>query len=287
MAFRSLDESQLPKVLYLSIYSDEGHYHQHQVAQLKTWTGANEDIYWLRGVGKKAQLTTIGNFINIPIEENFDNILAKRILGIRHAVETFNFDFIVLMNTSTYVNPQKIQILIKSVDKTKALALAARGSHFSSMTGRDEDFLAGNLIILSKSAARSLAMLNPQEWIGVADDIAISKYLKSRRIEFEFISRNDLTDFYPFIFAAQHRIKSWQNPKITVSRFYEIHDLYSERGFSFLRSYIRHYVNEVKRYVIQYPPSKGVNMLRTVRFALNQLAATAHNSPIIIKKIFS
>lgn len=285
MASRHFNQSESLKVLYLSIYANENYYSEHQVAQINSWIGGIDNIYWLRGVGSDSPITVDGHFIDLPVEEKFGNILEKRILGLRYALDKFNCDFFALMNTSTYVNPIKIQQLLASADKNKSLAFAAKGSHLSVRSGYVEEFLAGNLIILSKSAAESLTELESEEWVGIADDIAISEFLKRKRAEFKFIARNDLTDFYPFVFKAQHRIKSWQDPQITVSRFYEIQAIYSKKGNEFLKSYFRHYFNEFKRFIASHPPLTGINLLRILKFVVSQLAATAQNSAAICQKL--
>jgi hypothetical protein len=167
VASRHFNQSESLKVLYLSIYANENYYSEHQVAQINSWIGGFDNIYWLRGIGSDSPITVDGHFIDLPVEEKFGNILEKRILGLRYALDKFNYDFFALINTSTYVNPIKIQQLLVSVDKTKSLAFAAKGSHLSVRSGYVEEFLAGNLIILSKSAAESLAELESEEWDGI------------------------------------------------------------------------------------------------------------------------
>jgi hypothetical protein len=124
--------------------------------------------------------------------------------------------------------------------------------------------------------------MNPDEWIGIADDVAISEYLKKENCECYYLNRNDLTDFYPFRIDSQHRIKSWDNSEVTLSRFNEIHQMYTNRGIKLLQSYFLHNIKELKRFMAAYPPYKGLNSLRAARFLAKQALATVFNFSIMI-----
>lgn len=271
-----------PSVLFLSIYSAKKQYKEHQFAQLQTWTGNSNDIYWLRGQGRDSILSVEDHFINCPVEEVFENILGKRVTGLRYAVSKWDYDFYALTNTSTFINVARLKKLLYGFDEGAYLAAASHGFYISPASGEKVKFLAGNLIILSRKAALKLAEMNPEEWDGIADDIAISEFLKREKCTFYYLKRNDLTDFRPFRIEGQHRIKSWDDSTVTVNRFHEIRQIYTNQGGKLVRSYLKHYREELTRFMNSYPPSKGLNSLRTVRFLAQQVLATVFNIYILI-----
>jgi hypothetical protein len=266
-----------PKTLFLSLYSNQEHYSEHQLAQLRTWLGSKKDIYWLRGVGENKSPSFEENYINCPVVETFENILTKRIMGLKYALSKLDYDFYVFTNTSTFINLTRLENFVSGLDKNKALAAAALGFYSSSFSEDKKEFLAGNLIILSKKAATELVKMNPKEWEGVADDIAISEYLKKNDCELHYIKRNDLTDFSPFRIEIQHRIKSWQDSSVTIHRFDELNKIYTSHGIKIIRNYFSHYIKELMRFSVAYPPRKGLNSLRVMKYVAKQTQATVLN----------
>lgn len=265
-----------PTILFLSLYSNDINYSEHQIAQYETWLGDLSEIYWLRGNGSNTSVSIEGNFINCPVDESFENILTKRILGLRYAVASWECDFYVLMNTSTFVHVARLKKILLNAGGA-FFAAAAHGKYISNVTQKTESFLAGNLIVLSKKAALSLSRMNADEWAGVADDIAISEYLKLEKCQFQYIERNDLTDFSPFKIGYQHRIKSWENSDITTARFRELNQIYNGTGMKRILNYSRHYANELRRYSRYHPPTRGLNMFRILKFLGKQAIATVMN----------
>ena len=266
-----------PSVLFLSIYSAKEHYAEHQIAQFQTWLGNTNDIYWLRGQGEESNVSVENNFINCPVDEVFENILRKRVTGLRYAVSRWDYDFYALTNTSTFVNVARVKKLLCGFEEDSYLAAASHGFYICPASGENVKFLAGNLIILSRRAALKLTEMNPEEWDGIADDIAITEFLKKEKCHLYYLNRNDLTDFRPFRIEIQHRIKSWDDSAVTINRFHEIHQIYTHRGAIFVQSYLQHYQKELKRFMFAYPPNKGLNSLRAVRFLVQQVYATVFN----------
>jgi hypothetical protein len=254
------------KITFLSLSSVETHYRNHQEAQRATWLGQKDEIYWLRGVPNISEVRINGVYLDCPIAERFSNILEKRIVGLRYAVENIESDYYVLLNTSTFVNIDHLKTKIRSIPDRQNLVAAARGFYHDNNVGETRDFLAGNLVILAKKPALALTRIDTNIWAGIADDIAITEHLRSEKFPFTYIERNDITDFEPFKNCTQHRIKSWEDPDITIARFIELNEIYSSIGFTYLNRLRVHVIREIKRYSKIHSVNRWKRILKIGRY---------------------
>lgn len=186
------------------------------------------------------------NLLLLPIKENFENILHKTLLSVEWALATKKFDFLVRTNTSTYFEDSKLRthLLDKKIETT-----------FSGEFGKyhGTHFVAGNFMVISRDNCDLLLQMDHEDWAEYPDDVAISKYLILNGIQPQRIKRNDLTDFSPFRFSIQHRIKSLTDSEVVGRRFQEISDIYNSNWNQRPFRIAKHQSAEFARYLSERP----------------------------------
>ena len=259
------------KILFLAIASDSELYSKHRSAQADTWGRINKSrLIWMLGDPRVTKPELLNSSVlKLPVEEKFENILRKTILGIEWALKNCEFDYLIRLNTSTFVNEKMLVRWLNKQEFTNFIA-GETGVHPILPSGekRVVEFVAGNFIVLPKSICELLVGIDLINYHGYPDDVAISHFLQEHEVTFKRIRRNDMTDNFPFIFSIQHRIKSWENGDLVTLRFGEITSLLESRIFKFPILLSINNINEYRRMSMTQSRNSIYAQLRRIKFLI-------------------
>ena len=239
------------KIVYLSIASNDPIHERDRAAQLNTWVRRVSEldyVYWLRGNSEKI-LGVQGQDLFVDIAEEYGQILAKTILGLKWLVENLDFDFLIRTNVSTYFQPQLVRAKLQKLPQVSGFAGGyfeySKENYNHSMKGNQ--FISGASLILDRSACFKLLEMDPKEFLGVPDDVAISNFLNLKGLQFSYMGRCNLGYSHVFFKHFATRVKSSKNSELAHKRMFLIDSYFSQRGFaSRLRSVIRIYYFEIQ-----------------------------------------
>ena len=256
-------------ILYLNLHARIEPFVSHKAAQEKTWArGIQNNTLWIVGAGHEAQNPIVkGNELEIPVDEEFDNILMKRVFGIRWALENYEFDFIVCGNTSNYFDDCMVSDFLKKFDPREHFAGSELGQSDYNLENKTNpgQYLSGTGVILSRKTAEIFNEIDLDFYRGWPDDVALSHHISQQSIQFTRIPRGDITDFKPIKFTSQYRVKSWSNIDYAESRMFDLDRILKSNLAISLMSFILFNLREYWRYSLYFPPFRGLNCLRHLR----------------------
>lgn len=254
------------RIVYLNLSADSEPFLSHMKAQQETWAFNIQSMpIWI--FGSKSQTSKYHSELHrleLPIEEKFENILAKSIEGIKWALQNLEFDFIVRGNTSNYYDDLVLRDFLSQHLNDKYFAGSELG--FTELnnqtpvnTGR---YLSGTGIVLSRDAARKMLDIDISNYKDWPDDVAISHHLSMHELPFTRIPRGDITDFKPLTFTTQYRVKSWTDHDHTSERMYKVDKILKSPLYASFIYFIYFNIVEYIRYARYFPILKGLNILR-------------------------
>lgn len=222
------------KVIIL-IIAGGGEIHEiDELAQRQTWAKSpaeGVEVIWLRG-RPGSEFIFEDRTLYVPCENNFSSILQKTVLGIQWVELNRSFDLLIRSNTSTYFNLADFNLsnFKYQLDSVGGTFETSRKSFASFPKGYR--YLNGSGLYLGRTAISALTGMNPQEFIGIPDDLAIHSFFESVGFKFYEVPRNNLDLHHIFVPRTQVRVKSWSKPELTISRMGLVHEYFQSLFFS-------------------------------------------------------
>jgi hypothetical protein len=233
--------------------------------QKRTWLRdllPSQGYLVLRGL-PSASPTLVGTDLHLPVTESYDNILLKTILGMKWALENSNFDILIRTNVSTYFPPSKVEVITRSIDKTKLFF----GGYVDQcrLPGENRmatvEYVAGTALILTRPTVQMLCDIDWYLYSKLPDDLAISIALRDAGILPTRFRRNNLSQLHIFIPALQIRLKTSSVPKLASLRMENINRFYRASSVvSKLRWYLVIAVNELRFVFVNWGEFSGFVM---------------------------
>ena len=222
------------KVLIIIIASRKEEHEADRVWQIKTWASENSNtvsVLWLRGWDERSFFLD-GRDLYVPCKEDFDKILEKTIYGLKFALENNDFDILIRSNVSTYFD---LNLLVKELSRSKykedfygGYVDKSNGGYFEA--SRPIEYLSGTGIFMSRAYAELLSNLNSQDYLGIPDDVAISKFFDRNGLRRLRIKRNNLSSTHIFVPTFHIRAKSSTDAALAGKRMLLIDRYFSTRN---------------------------------------------------------
>lgn len=117
-----------------------------------------------------------GDVLTLPVPELRSFIGIKTLLAFKHALENYDFDYLLRTNSSSYINAPALYAL---------LSRSPRSRYFGGVMGDffGERFTSGAAYILSRDVLESLVQVGFNKWEHqVVDDVAISRVIASENL---------------------------------------------------------------------------------------------------------
>lgn len=263
------------KIVFLALAGGSAGHDMHQEAQMETWADGeyqNCTVLWMRGDPNIESPRLEGRNLILPVEESFENLLRKTILGVRWVLENLEFDYLVRTNTSNYFHLPLVESSLAKHLTSNPICIGVRARWKGKICGKKwfHSYISGAGIIINKRAAELLANFPESEYLRIPDDVAIGHYLKANHTKFKKIRRSNVTDFKPLWLAPQVRVKSWQNEIVTTQRMHEIDRIYTSRTEAELKfNYFNFFHEEILRAKKEMP--RKVTILKLQYLILGRL----------------
>jgi hypothetical protein len=173
-----------------------------------------------------------GDRVVTGVPESYLNANPKTIAGLRHVLNTYDFDYIFRTNTSTYINLKLLEKFIET--------LPDRGYYggFEAEYGGVR-FASGTGILLSRDVAQMI--VEDPEWeFELIDDVAIGRCMRRMGVDLQPFDRVDVLDRAQLDKLDVKALKSafFVRCKGTESREHDViamrrvHRLYQEMGLA-------------------------------------------------------
>jgi hypothetical protein len=216
------------RVLYLIIGSSDTEHEADLNAQKQTWLSClnSRDAYLVLRGSKLSQAKREGNDLFLPVEERYENILQKTILGIGWTNQHIEYEYLVRTNVSTYFRNSEVHNIL---EKVIGLSIPAYGGYIDYATPPIENvrnrtpYVAGTGIMMNYQASGILARLPLNNYKGCPDDLAMSHFLDSEGIRRSFIARSNFSSTHVLTNAIQVRLKSSHLPHAARLRMLRVH----------------------------------------------------------------
>lgn len=233
------------------------------LGQKSTWASSDSDlpIFWLHGLlgGPSRQLIRIGNKslqvlgfkralrifrrraavwaagrkvslegsrIQTRVPETYLMTNAKTVAGFRHLLRTYEFDYILRTNSSTYVNLKMLEDFVQG--------LPSEG-YYGGTTWRAHgvDYVTGTSILLSRDLVKHVAY-DPEWNFDVIDDLAVGMSMARAEIipkpipRIDICSSGDLAALDPVVLASSFivRCKGLEDRQHDIRAMQRVHELY-------------------------------------------------------------
>lgn len=241
------------KIIILIIASDDAIHEQDLKTQKNTWINnknKNVTTLFLRGWEHK-NFFLDQDTLFVPCVENYHAILDKTILGIKFVLEHFDFDIIIRSNVSTYYETNKLVTELKK-SRYKQDFFGGYFDQSKQMYFNNEEcreYISGTGIFLTKKVAEKIIEINPKNYLGVFDDIAISNYLKNTKFTKIRMQRNNMHSTNIFIPTYHIRMKNSFNYESASRRMILVHSFFQAKSIKAkLFAYWRISLNEAKEF---------------------------------------
>lgn len=247
------------KIVISAISADYGRFIEEENCQRLTWAGepqSNLCVLWI-----KAKTTLSKPFLDadsnlfVPGEETVANVLRKRVTSTEFILRIFDPDFIVLTNSSSYIDLNRLERDLLDIHDPlyfggyMNLQIDSRTPIFM------EPFINGGFMVLSRAVAKKMLGLDPDNFLAFADDLAISRFLREAGITLTPMSISNIAEAKPYQAENSYfRIRHIAKPNITQKRMKEVHQLKNGKGsleFFMLKETIR-----MNREIAEYRRSK-------------------------------
>ena len=254
------------KIIILVIASNQPEHETDLESQKKTWVSVcneNVSVIYLRG-GDQGQYCFENDVLFVPIREEYENILDKTILGINYILANLNFDILVRSNVSTYFETNR---LVRELSRP-----IYRDSFFGGYFDKSKDrnfykrnsfeYVSGTGVYLSKDVVIALSKLDPKNYIGVSEDLAIYDYLADKGFKTIRMARNNLFSTHFFIPTFNIRVKNSFNSKSAPRRMQLIYNFFYARSLPLKAlAYIKIQFNELHEF-LRHPEYPHMYLLK-------------------------
>ena len=240
--------------MILIIASNDLEHEKDLLTQKSTWVSRcpqNVSVVFLRGWENNYSFLD-KDTLYVPCREEYSLILKKTLLGMNYLLENFDFDILVRSNVSTYFESKRlIKELSKSIYDSDFF-----GGYFDKTSikyfneKQSLEYVSGAGVFLSRAIVAKLSKLNPEKYVGIADDIAISEYLNDKKELMSIrIVRNNLHYTHIFIPTFYVRTKNSFDSD-SASRRMSLIDQYfrCESISAKIRAYFQIQKNEISEY---------------------------------------
>lgn len=220
------------KVLFLILASKNAENQQDLNAQLKTWVQAMPTDYnylVLRG-WEKNKYSLEGNTLYIPVEERYENILAKTILGLKWVCQNLKFDFIIRTNVSTFFSMKHVEKMLLEISNESIFfgGYIERCKNPLSKNSEKVPYITGTSLVMSKKCALQLSEMRFENFLGIPEDFSISMFLKANNVVVTPLDRNNLSLHHFFIPTFQIRVKTSKNSDLASRRMLDLNNYFNE-----------------------------------------------------------
>ena len=251
-------------MIYLALAAKAHGHEDHKFAQIDTWAGNLEQdsrVIWIYGDPNLKQGKLVGDDLFLPVEEKYENILIKSILGVNWVLTNLEFDYLVRTNTSNYFLDHLVRRQLNKMHPNELVFSGVKAKWKGTVKDRKwfHKYISGSGIYMTRKSAEILSSIPLSEYLGVPDDVAIGHFLYSKGAKTHSIKRNNLTDFKPLWLMPQIRVKSWKNDQVTADRMKEVHAIFFAGNSANLKKSLRAFIqHEVRRASIEKPRRKWV-----------------------------
>lgn len=225
----------LPRVLFLILGSTSDENESDLYTQKSTWLKllpSNYKYLILRGSDNQGELLQ-DETLFLPVQEKYENILEKTLLGIKWSVENLEFDFLVRTNVSTYFSTKLLEEKLTGKDPQESflggyLDFAKIQSQFGKFR---IPYIAGTGIILSRKTSENLVTQNWESYDSLPDDVAISMLLDRCGVNLTSMGRNNLSQSHIFLPTYQIRLKTSSISWLATRRMHLVHQYFVSTNF--------------------------------------------------------
>ena len=241
------------QIIILIIASNDQEHENDLLCQQKTWISNRHNdvkVIYLRGWNENHYFED-KDVLYVPCREEYSLILAKTILALKYIYENHKFDVLIRSNVSTYFETHR---LVKELSKRKYQNSFFGGYFDKSVKKNTEidcfsEYVSGAGMFFTKDIVSDLIRLNPQEYAGMGDDLAISSYLFTLRRNLVRIKRNNLHATHVFIPTFYIRAKNSFDSNSASRRMVLMHNYFMSTSIlDRIESYSRIVVNEFKEF---------------------------------------
>jgi hypothetical protein len=224
------------RVLYLVIGSLDAEHEADLNAQKQTWLSDlkfGDTFLVLRG-SQLSRTKREKNELFLPVEERYENILRKTILGIEWANQHIRYEYVIRTNVSTYF---RHSIAHRVLSDRIGLSTPAYGGYidYANFPTRNDknctSYVTGTGIMLNRQAAEVLVKMPINTYSGLPDDVAISLFLESKDIRRTYIARSNFSSTHLLTNAVQIRLKSSHLPGAASLRMFRVHEHEKSKNF--------------------------------------------------------
>lgn len=200
--------------------------------QKRTWAidSPLRKHFWLHGEADKASGHNDRGDLSVPIKELPPNILEKTILGIESALKIYpNTKLLIRTNVSSYFRIdliKELKFLLVEEPMVGGFLEFHKLNYEKQLS--DKRFMSGAGIFMNTGAAKLLLKINPTEYRGIPDDVAISHFLLSNGVKCIPISRCNLNLTGIFTVRGYYRLKSSLHSNITSERMNLVEKYFSQ-----------------------------------------------------------
>ena len=226
-----------------------------ELAQRETWAKSEDaNAIWLKG-DKKTRFDYEARSLFVEIEESYENILKKTILGIDWCIQNIEFDFLVRANVSSYFQIKKIEAFLS----TRFLNSDFFGGYMDIWSNPKSleqkcHFVNGGAMFMSRSVVKELVKIDMSSRSGVPDDVAISRYLIGKGVKPTWIPRGNQSSTGMFTNKMYYRLKSSINSEISTIRMYQLDIIFLQSSRSKrLKEIFRLYIIEIRHFSRNFP----------------------------------
>lgn len=235
------------KVLYLILASTNPEHALDERIQRETWANENQsNVIWLRG-GTETQFNSQTRTLTVDIAEDYKNILKKTQLGVKWCLENTRYKYLIRGNVSTYFNQDKVAVIFENIEQDKPIV----GGYYEFLNQRnlplrDRMFINGGAIFMNYQSSVVLSRIDSNQWIGIPDDYALSRFLVARGALTINIPRGNVGSTGIITNRAYFRLKSSSNWEMASIRMSILHQIVASKSLKVkLRSCINFYYNEI------------------------------------------
>lgn len=213
----------MKKYIFLILASNDPIHEMDLASQKRTWVRdiqENVSVIWIRG-SRFESAVFANSTLYLPCPETFENILLKTVLAINWVLDNLEFDIMIRTNISTYFNLRKLDEEFIGVSPSEDYfgGYPSFSKQFQFENGQPFEFVSGTGIYLSRKTALKIAKLEPEKYVGVADDVALTHFAKLNSIAITPHLRNNLQSTHIFKDSFQIRLKSSIESSLASKRF--------------------------------------------------------------------
>ena len=219
------------RIAFLVIASNDPLHESDLLAQRNTWAKSapeNITVISLRGWENDYFLYS-GSTLFVPCPEEYSLILQKTILGTEYLVRNLDFDILIRSNVSTYFDIPK---LTAELDRPKYSRDFVGGYFDRTSQGYFNrtswfEYISGTAIFMSLGAARELSTLRWDDYLGVADDVAIDNFFQKKGFRRIRMARNNLGSTHIFLPTFHTRAKSSTDNALASKRMFLLYGYFN------------------------------------------------------------